>query len=79
MNDLGNAINSWVEDISVQSEAVRGSIIVWWNCPAESIQVNHLIVIIELQNVSDGIDGVEILISLGIEVVERFRGVGRTI
>ena len=79
MNDLGNAINSWVEDISVQSEAVRGSIIVWWNCPSESIQVNHLIVVIELQNVSNGIDGVEILIALGIEVMKRFRRVGRTI
>ena len=57
VNNFGDSVDSWVEDVSVKSEAVRSSVVVGWDGAAESVQIDHLILIVELENVSDGLDG----------------------
>jgi len=44
------AINSWIEDISVHCETMRRSVRVRWNRSSESVEVNLLVSIVELQD-----------------------------
>ena len=71
-NDLRNTINTRVKDIAIESEAVRGTVVVWRDCTAEAVQVDHLVAVVELKNVTDGLDSLQVLIILRVEVVERF-------
>ena len=71
LDDFGDSIDSRVEDISVESEAVRSPIVVGRDRAAEAVQIDHLILIVELENVANGLDGMKILISVGIHVMQR--------
>ena len=44
------AINTWVEDVTVQCEAMRGSVVVRSNCATEAIQLDLLVSIVELKD-----------------------------
>ena len=71
-NDLRNTINTRVKDIAIESEAVRGTVVVGRDRAAETVQVDHLVAVVELKNVTDGLDSLQVLIILWVEVVERF-------
>ena len=71
-DDFGDTVYSWIEDITIESEAVRSTIVVGWNRAAKTVQVDHLIGVVELKDVSDGFNSLQILIVLRVEVVERF-------
>ena len=60
-----------IEDITIEGETVRSSIVVGWDCSAKTVQIDHLVTVVELKNVSDGIDSLQVLIIPRVEVVER--------
>ena len=65
-----DSVYSWVEDVSVECEAVGSSRRVGRNRPAEAVQIYHLVAIVELQNVTDSADGVKILVAAWVKVVK---------
>ena len=70
-NDLWNTVYTRVKDITIESEAVWSSVVVGWDRAAEPVQVDHLVAVVELKDVSDGLDCLQVLIILRVEVVER--------
>ena len=71
-DDFGDTVYSWIEDITIKSETVRSTIVVGWDRAAKTVQVDHLIGVVELKDVSDGLDSLQVLIVLWVKVVERF-------
>ena len=71
-DDFSNTVYSWIEDITIESETVRSTIVVGRDRAAKTVQVDHLIGVVELKNVSYGLDSLQVLIVLRVEVVERF-------
>lgn len=76
LDDLVDSIYSRVKDIAIESETVRSSLVVGWDRAAESVQVDHLVAVVELKNVSDGLDSLQVLIVPRIKVVKRFSAGG---
>ena len=76
LDDLVDSINSRVKDIPIESETVRSSLVVGWDRAAESVQVDHLVAVVELKNVSDGLDSLQVLIVPRIKVVKRLSAGG---
>jgi len=73
VDHLVEAVDSGIEDISIESEAMRGSIVVGWDGSAEAIQIDVLVSVVELKDVADRLNGLEILVPLRIKVMERVR------
>ena len=71
-DDLRNTVYTRVKDITIESETVRSTVVVWRDCAAKTVQVDHLVTVIELENVADGLNCLQVLIILRVEVVERF-------
>ena len=71
-DDFSDTVYSWIEDITIERKAVRSTIVVGWDRAAKTVQVDHLIGVVELKYVSDGLDSLQVLIVLRVEVVERF-------
>ena len=65
-----NAVDSWVEDVSVQSETVRCTICLRWDCATKTVQVYHLVGVVELQDLANGLDGLKVLILSRVKVVQ---------
>ena len=70
MNNAVNAVDARVKDIAVQRETVRGTFRVGGNCAAKAVQIDKFVGVVELKDVADGLEDLQILVSLGIEVVE---------
>lgn len=43
-----NAVNSWIENISIHSEAVRGLLTIRWYGTTEAIKVDVLVRVVKL-------------------------------
>ena len=71
-DDFSDTVYSWIKDITIERKAVRSTIVVGWDRAAKTVQVDHLIGVVELKYVSDGLDSLQVLIVLRVEVVERF-------
>ena len=78
-DDLRNTVYTRVKDITVESKAVRSSITVGWDRTAEAVQVDHLVAVVELKDVTNGLDCLQVLIILRVEVVERLSAVRVTV
>ena len=70
LNDLLDTIDTWIEDITIECEAVRASIIIRWDRTAKSIQVDHLVTVVELEDVANGLNRLQVLVPLRVEEVE---------
>ena len=70
LNDLLDTIDTWIEDITIEREAVRASIIIRWDRTAKSIQVDHLVTVVELEDVANGLNRLQVLVPLRVEEVE---------
>ena len=66
-----NPGNAGIEDISVQGEAVRRTVGVGRDCATEAVEVDHLVSVIELENVAHILDSLQILVALRVEIVKR--------
>ena len=49
-SDAFEAINAWVEDVTVHGEAMGGSIVVRCDCATEAIQLDLLVSVVELKD-----------------------------
>ena len=70
LDDLLDTIDTWIEDITIECEAVRASIIIRWDRTAKSIQVDHLVTVVELEDVANGLNRLQVLVPLRVEEVE---------
>jgi len=53
VDHLVEAVDSGIEDVSIESEAVRGSIVVGWDGSSKAIEVDVLVSVVELKDVAD--------------------------
>ena len=53
IDNCRDAIDSRVEDVAVEGEAVRSSVAVRRHSATETIQVDHLVLVVELEDVAD--------------------------
>ena len=67
---LCDSIDAWIEDVSVEGEAVRRSLWVWRYGPTKAVQIDHFVAVVELKDVADASDGVQVLIAVRVEVVQ---------
>lgn len=65
-----HSVHARVEDITVQGEAVRGTVRVGRDRATEAVQVDLLVRIIELQDVAHVLDRLKVLVALGVEVMQ---------
>lgn len=75
INNRWDTIDSRIKDIAIKSEAVRSSVCVRRDGATKAIEVNHLVLIIELKDVSNALDSMQILIAVRIHVMQ---GLGRS-
>jgi len=79
---IGNfldTVDTRIENIAIKSEAVRASVGVGRDGSAEAVEVDLFVAIIELQDIAYRLDGLKILVLLGVEVMERTRLPGVTV
>ena len=60
---LFDAVDARVENVAVKGEAVRGSVFVGWNSATEAVEVDILIVVVELKDVSHRADSLHVLVA----------------
>ena len=68
-----DAVDTRIENISIQGEAVRATIVIRRDGSTEAIQIDLLVSVVELEDIADTLNGVQVLVSVWIHVVERFR------
>ena len=71
LNHSFQAVDPWVEDVSVQSEAVRSPLSVRRDGATEAVQGNLFVAIVVLKNISNISDSRQILVSIWVEIVQR--------
>ena len=70
-DDFLHSVDSRVEDVAVEGEAVGGPIRVGRDGATEAIQIDLLVAIVELEDVADAANGLKILVAIGVEEVQR--------
>jgi len=66
LDDLLDSIDSWVENVTVQGEAVWGFLIYRWNVASKAIKIDHLVRVVELEDISNVLDDGKVGISLRV-------------
>ena len=59
---LLNAVDARIEDVTVESEAVRDSFRVWRNAATKTIQIDVLAAVVKLKDISDRGDRLNVLV-----------------
>ena len=67
-------LDSWVENVTIHCEAVSCSLRVWWNTTTEAEQIYPLISVVVLENATNLVDDLKVMVLLHVKVVERFTG-----
>lgn len=70
-NHLLNAVDARIKDITVKGEAMRGALVERRDRSAKAVQVDHLVAVVELKDVTDAFDGLQVLIASRVKVMER--------
>lgn len=65
-----NSIHSRVEDIACQGETVTRAIGKGRNCASEPVKIDHLVRVVELEDVTHASNCLQILVAIRIEVME---------
>lgn len=79
IDNLRDAVDSRAENITVEGEAVRCAVSIGRHCATETVQVDKLVAVVELKDVSNGSDGLDVLVPLRVKEVQRIWRRGRTI
>lgn len=79
VDDLGQAVDSRVENVSIQCEAMGGSLVVGRHCSSEPVELDLLVGVVMLQDASNALDDLHILVFRRVEIVERSGVVGRSV
>lgn len=72
-------VHSWIEDVSVHREAVRSNLGIWSDTTSEAEKIDLLIGVVVLKNTTDGVDNLQVLVLIHVEVMKRFWVVWRAI
>ena len=67
---LCDTIHSWVENVSIECKAVRRALRVGGYGPAKTVEIDHLVTVVELEDVTDASYGVEVLVAVRVKVVQ---------
>ena len=70
LNDLLDSIDTWVEDVTIHCEAMGTSTVIWRDCATKTIQVDHLVTVVELEDIADSLNRLQVLVPLRVEEVE---------
>jgi hypothetical protein len=70
LNDFLKIIDSWIKDVTVHSETVSGLLSIWGHTTTEAEQVDSLVSIVVLENSTDLLNDLQVLIFLHVEVME---------
>ena len=70
LHDLLNAIDTWVEDVAIEGKAVGTSVIIGRDRATKTIQVDHLVTVVELEDIADSLNRLQVLVLLRVEEVE---------
>ena len=73
LNDAFDPANPWVENVAIEGETVRSPIDIGRDCASKTIQVDHLVRVVELENVTNTLDGLQVLVLLWVEKVKGVR------
>jgi len=76
---LVESVHTRVEDVSVESEAVRGALGVGRNSATKAIQVDLLAAVVELEDAANIFDGLQVLVVVGVEVMKRISALRVTV
>ena len=76
---LVKSIYAGIEDVSIHGEAMRCPIGVGRHGTAKSVQLNLLVGIVELEDGSYALDGLQVLVLVGVEEVEGIAGARVTV
>ena len=68
-----NTVDSWVENVSVQSEAMRCLIRYRWDITSKAIKIDHFVSVVELEDVTNVLDDGQIGISPCVQVMKGTR------
>lgn len=74
-----NAVDSWIENVSIHSEAVRGFLTIRWDGAPEAVQVNVLVRVVELENLANALDNLQVLVLKRVEVMQTVPSVRSTV
>jgi len=58
---------------------VRRALRVGWDCTTESVELDLLVGVVELEDRANAPDNIQVLIAIGVEVMQRIRLVWRTV
>jgi len=64
-------VHSWVENVTVESKAVRCAIRERRDSSSKAIQVDHFVRIVELKNVAHTFNRLQVLVTFWIEIMQR--------
>ena len=67
-------LDSWVEDVTIHCEAVSCSLRIWRYATSEAEQIDPLISVVVLENATNLVDDLKVLVLLHVKVVERLTG-----
>ena len=70
-DDLVDAIDPWVEDVTIEGETVGSPVCVRWHSAAKTVQVDLFVAIVELQDIANTLDSLQVLIALHIQEMKR--------
>ena len=70
LDDLLDSIDTWVEDVTIHGEAVGTSTVIGRDCATKTIQIDHLVTVVELEDIADGLNRLQVLVLLRVEEVE---------
>ena len=76
IDNLLDAVDARVEDVTVEGETVGASVHIGRNGATEPVQIDLLVGVVELEDVADALDGVQVLVPVRVHVVERVGGAG---
>ena len=76
IDHLLDAVDTRVEDVTVEGETVGASVDIGRNGATESVQIDLLVGVIELEDVAYALDGVQVLVPVRVHEVERVAGAG---
>ena len=76
IDHLLDAIDTRVENVTVEGEAVGASVRIGWNGATEPVQIDLLVGVVELEDVTNTLDGVQVLVPVRVHVMERVGGAG---
>lgn len=70
VNHFGDAIHTRIEDVTVESKTMRATLDIGGNCAAETIQIDLLVTVVELQDITHALNSCHVLVPIGVHEMQ---------